>query len=674
MAALGCAALGCSSSTDAPPAEPPGVAASYGPAASTPLSPYPSDRYTIADAATATGRRVHIVKGGTTDLVVGAGLEATVSELDQHDGFSTAGGVIVQFTGPVAWQTIAPSPDPELPDVAVRDAGAFAAPGSPLVLLDVDPTSPERGKARGLVVRYWQQPHDGFYLHDEFTFVAQPAEPLRPRTRYLFAVTDALGAADGGHVHPSPEMVALLAGGSDPYAQEIAGGLAELAKFGVTREHVALATVFTTMSVPDVMLAAAAQVRAIGAPKVLQDWSIERPVTAPDKRARLRAVYQAPEFRSAMKDPPDCAKMPCLTAERFVLDAKGAPVVQAQAGLEVFLAVSDAASTQRRPVVIFQHGLGGDKDGCWGMAERLAPLNAAVFAIDSPHHGSRADDPKMPNMASAIFEFFGISIGNKSFIIGKARDNFRQMSADQLGLVELIASLKDADLFPPGAPDGKPDFDTSRILYIGHSFGSVQGPTLFALAPEVTAAVWNVGGDVLTTLLRDSNTFSLLVAALRPAGVSNGEVARFFAVIQAIVDPGDPINFARYGTVEGLPGVAGWRARDVLLQEVIDDGIVPNSTSDALARAAHLTLVDAIRPISGLPSAPAPLSQNLASGATAGISQFDFIEGGKKAEHGELLFSPEGIAQQVAFFQSALAKPHAVIPAGYPNGPEKPAK
>ena len=41
--------------------------------------------------------------------------------------------------------------------------------------------------------------------------------------------------------------------------------------------------------------------------------------------------------RDAMKFPLDCAAAPCLTAERFVLDSKGAPVVQAQAGLEVFL-------------------------------------------------------------------------------------------------------------------------------------------------------------------------------------------------------------------------------------------------------------------------------------------------------------------------------------------------
>jgi hypothetical protein len=91
------------------------------------------------------------------------------------------------------------------------------------------------------------------------------------------------------------------------------------------------------------------------------------------------------------------------------------------------------------------------------------------------------------------------------------------------------------------------------------------------------------------------------------------------------------------------------------------------ATSEALALAAHLTLLDAIRPISGVPEAGGPLSQNLPSGATAAISQFDVINGDTMAEHGELIFSPEGVAQYLSFFQSALAKPHAIVPPGYPD-------
>jgi hypothetical protein len=233
------------------------------------------------------------------------------------------------------------------------------------------------------------------------------------------------------------------------------------------------------------------------------------------------------------------------------------------------------------------------------------------------------------------------------------------MGSDQLELVRLIESLSTLDILPEGAPDGVPDLDTSRILYIGHSFGSVQGPMVLAMSPEIGAAVWNVGGDDLTMLLRDSNTFSILVNGLKPPGVSDGALARFFAVAQGIIDPGDPINFARFAGLE--PWDSSWHPRDVLLQEVVDDAIVPNSTSENLARAAGFANVAELRHVSGLPSLPAPATGNLPTGATGAMSQFDKIDGGTTATHGELLFSPEAQAQYVAFFESALANEHATV-------------
>jgi hypothetical protein len=282
-----------------------------------------------------------------------------------------------------------------------------------------------------------------------------------------------------------------------------------------------------------------------------------------------------------------------------------------------------------------------------------------VIAIDSPDHGSRAQ----PGSSSAewIFDFFGLNDATGAFDIGQARDNFRQMASDQLELVELIKSLGTLDLLPAGAPDGVPDLDVSRILYIGQSFGSVQGPTLFALAPEITLATWNVGGDGLMEILRDSNTFGLLVNALRPRGTPTGAMARFFAATQAIVDPGEPLNYAQFANQAPFEGAPGWTPRDVLLQEVVDDTIVPNSTTEALARATGLALINPLKPISGLPTAKAPLTGNAAGGATGAVAEFNFIEGGQVATHGELIFSPEAQNQYVNFFLSGLAHKHATV-------------
>jgi hypothetical protein len=87
-------------------------------------------------------------------------------------------------------------------------------------------------------------------------------------------------------------------------------------------------------------------------------------------------------------------------------------------------------------------------------------------------------------------------------------------------------------------------------------------------------------------------------------------------------------------TLEPLPGVAGWRAKDVLLEEVKDDTIVPNSSAERLARAAGLAQVDpVVVPIGGLSDVPAPASVNLASGATGAIFQFAVADGAP-VDHG----------------------------------------
>ncbi len=657
---------GCSGSDST--SRTPSSIAKYGPGDATDLTPYPSDRYTVPDPASPTGLRVDVSAQTTADLLV-AQYPDTAKELSSMDGFSTTGGVLVEFSSPIDPQGLVDLPDATPPVTGpVLDANDYKKADSPLLLVNVDPASKDKGKPVGIIPTWWEQAKDDFYTVDEFTLIAQPAVPLTPGTRYAFVITKKLHARDGTPIGRSKDMDALIRGKTtDAYGKEVSDALDVIdSSVGVSKSDVVCATVFTTATVKDDIIAMAKAARAAPPPAQGDPWSI---VKTDKTEARFRATFAAPEFRK-----PHPAGQPLAFEDgKWQIGKDGAPIVQSTAQLETFLDFSDSTKGGKRPVVIFQHGLGGDKDGAWGTAQRLAALSpngVAVFAIDSPEHGSRAPAGSSSSLISSVYGFFGIDPKTQAFDIERARDNFRQMSSDQLELVRFIESLGKLDLLPldangNSAPDGVPDLDLSHVLYIGHSFGSVQGATIFALAPEITQATWNVGGDGLTTLLRDSQTFNLVVKGMVPSGTPFGAVARFFAVSQAIVDPGDPLNFAPNATLEPLDGVSGWKPRDVLLQEVEKDNIVPNSSAEALARALDLDLVHPVHTISGVKTVKAPVTGNLPTGGTGVVTLFDLIEGGKVATHGELIFSPEAQQQYVGFFKSGLTNAHATVTTPY---------
>ena len=652
--AVACALFGLwgCGSDDEPAASP--VVVLYGEPAETELTLFPSNRYTVADPTTATGLRVHLGKDNTADQLV-TSYPTTLAQLNELDGFSTSGGIGVRLSGPIDPRGLVKMPDADPPIVdPTKDASEYTQAGTPLFLVEV-----ESGTAIGLVPRYFEQAKDVDFPSDDYTLLAEPAVPLLPEHRYVFAVTDELSARDGSRVARSSRMRRALDGSDEPYDVELRSALdAAATVVGTGPEHVVAATLFTTASVQRGLLAAAKERRAAPAPAALASWAVETAPKAPDVRVRFKTSFPAPEFRKAKPD------------GKWQLGPKGAPVVQKTVQLETFLAFSKATETGPRPVVIYQHGLGGDKDGSWGTAERLAavaPKGVAVIAIDSPEHGARGKGGD--SVVSSAFGFFGVEPDSLEFDIGRARDNFRQMALDQLELVRFIGSLGSLDLLPLDAsgnpaPDGQPDLDVSRMLYIGHSFGSVQGASVFALAPEITQATWNVGGAGLMMLLRDSPLFSLgVVKSMTPPGTPWGAVARFMAFTQAIVDPGDPLNFARHAALEPLDGVAGWKPRDVLIQEVVEDAIVPNSTSEALARATGAGIMHRVTDASGFSDLGASASGN-AGGATVVMCQFDTVSG-KPAEHGGLIFTAEAIDQYVAFFASGLAAAPASVKSPY---------
>lgn len=155
------------------------------------------------------------------------------------------------------------------------------------------------------------------------------------------------------------------------------------------------------------------------------------------------------------------------------------------------------------------------------------------------------------------------------------RDCLRQTALDLSQLVRMIEGGIDVD------GDGQPDLDAGKIYYVGESLGSIS-----ALEPRVRAAVLNVGGGSVEDIVRWSNSYHGLAAAMlsartpsllnagadfndnylfpyQPVKVNDVpgaiQIQNASELYEWLESPGDPAYYAPHSTASPLPGC---RTRD----------------------------------------------------------------------------------------------------------------
>ena len=268
------------------------------------------------------------------------------------------------------------------------------------------------------------------------------------------------------------------------------------------------------------------------------------------------------------------------------------PVVVSNQTIPVLLTVPNANSGKSKPasgwpVVIFQHGITGDRTNMFGIAGALAAGGFAVIAIDLPLHG--LTDPTNPFFHNQLLTgtpAAGLITGERTFDVDfqnnttgasgpdgqiddsgqyfinltsllTQRDNLREGVAD---LLELRSALPSVSL------DGAtPAFDSARVAFVGQSLGSIEGTSFMALAQTpntaVQNAVLNVPGGGITGLIIASPAFGpIILRGLAAFGLTPGsaDFNSFVVAAQTAIDSGDPINYA-FATAN----------KNILAQEVI---------------------------------------------------------------------------------------------------------
>lgn len=260
------------------------------------------------------------------------------------------------------------------------------------------------------------------------------------------------------------------------------------------------------------------------------------------------------------------------------------------------------------PVVIFYHGITRNRTDVFALTEPLNDAGFAVIAMDQPLHGIAAAEinfaavtPEelgtiLASSPTALFRVPGVPErtfdldfqNNATGATGPdgnidesgahfinlsnglvSRDNLRQSSADLVALTRSIPTM-DID------GDELPDFDGSRIHFIGQSLGAIAGTGYLAVDDTAATATLGVPGGVLSDLLLDSFSFGPRIEA---GLVGNGLTPNtslynnFVRDLQSLVDAGDSISHAAQAAANTA----------IHFIQVEGDLVIPNSASNRLA-------------------------------------------------------------------------------------------
>lgn len=574
------------------------------------LRAYPDDFFTRADEASLTGLRVDIDVDRLPEvLTFPEAYRGVFEELNTLDGFSTSGGGFFQFSRALAQETLTSGADSALVGSTVL-FGVLSREGA------FEPT-----------------PVELKFTDEGRTVVIRPMVPLPPKQRAVAAITTGVTGEDGLAVKPGAYTRALLEGaapaGSEALRDRYGDAVAALVEGGFIddADDLGALTVFTTQSIEETSVAVAADIRS-REHSVAERFGCDAPRNG---ARRCLLSFDVGQYR----DDEGIVQTTAQGQYRMLVTA--------------YLPVDTSRYGSPAPTLIFGHGLTGDRNQGQRLARHLAPRGVVTLAIDAPEHGQHPTRQGVGELAS-LASFFGFATDRFALEGLSLRDNWRQATYDKLALVALLKSGLDID------GDGQVDVDPARIGYVGASLGGIMGPELLALSPDMLGSVLIVAGARVTDIMQFGELFEDLLRLLTPVNTPAGDVDRFWPVLQTVVERGDGVNYAPRVLRDRLDDA---EAPDLLVGMVIDDEVVPEITSFALARALGAPqIAPALRPVGLVPiEMDLPVSANIDAATTAGLMQFPDVlngDGFGTATHANIAEDELGLEVWSHFLESVL--------------------
>jgi virulence factor lipase-like protein len=608
---------------------------------STTQSPFPSDRFTVADSGQNTGLRVNLP---TPNCKTNPSDCADIALLNQLDGFNLQPRISIPFDGAIDSASVSSK------TVFLAQLPSRLALGREL---DDDAFAGFKPNIIGINQIVWDPASK--------TLFAESDQHLDQDSNYLVIVTRGIKDAAGNPIRRARGLSSDGADNSDATLRAYRHALKRLLEGetlraiapGVDPDDIAVASVFTTESATATLESIRDQIKRAAAPSVSFNlgsggektvfplntvtgltWNVQAltvgPLVPTSLNSALAALQVFPgavgtlafgKFNSTQWKNSDVFIPPVPT--RSSVPPTGTEDVY----FNLFIPAGPRP-TNGWPVAIFGHGFTDSKQGApFAVASTLAHNGIASIAINVVGHGfgpnstltlqQGATSVSFPEGGRGVDQDGNGQItsaeGSSTFFAGPrgtvgSRDALQGTVADLMQLVRAIQGGIDAN------GDGLPDLDVNRIYYAGQSFGGIYGTIFMGIEPDVRAGVPNVPGGSIIDIVRLSPGFQLLLTqslAVRTPQLLNAGPPIFFndnsplrnqptvinnvplaTAIQTVEDTsrwlgqaGDPVAWAPFIRKSPLPGE---NAKRVIVQFARGDKTVPNPTATALIRSGDL--------------------------------------------------------------------------------------
>ncbi len=558
-----------------------------------------------------------------------------------------------------------------------------AEPSSPVLLMDVDPSSPERGRLYPTVALTF--PRDR-YTGDHLVGVAShPGFVLQPNRLHAFVILRALGDARGEPLEVA-EALAQLAGGETPAgawgerARALYAPLFEtLDTLSVDRAEVAAATVFTTGDV-------VADTEALSS-RVRESTSIEfgplTLVSADNERyCAFATTVSMPQYQRGTP--------PFDTEGRFELDAEGRPIEQRREDVRVVVTLPKTRMPAAGyPLLVYYHGSGGVASqvidrGPFAEGGRPRRGEGPAYVIAEHGFGSvGAALPLSPDRLPGASSIEYLNFEN----LAAFPDTFRQGVIEQRLLLDAILGLEvtpetlGACALPP-LPEGVTAyrFDPESVAGMGQSMGGMYTNMIGAVEPRLRALVpTGAGGFWSYFILRTdliANLPTLLGGLLRTEAEALSHLHPALHLLELAWEPAEPLVYVPRLSRRPLEGIP---SRPVYEPVGQGDSFFPIEVFDAIALGyGHEQAGDEVWPsmqaslrlasLDGLVEYPVSLNLTSEAGSSYTGVVVQYAGDGFSDPHDIFMQLPAVRYQWGCFLRAAIVDGAAVVPAPAPLG------